>query len=253
MDLIKACANTVFIIFVLLFSGIILLIWKRKEKLGITLLTVGIFSLSLLSFEPFSGYLLWVLESKYPPLIDLRDYKEIKHIIVLTAWDSELQSVPYIQNLGYRSAFRIIEAHRIYREIPDCRIIISGSKNGGELMSALLALFNVPKKNIIIDQSTNTYMSAANTKKILRNEKFILVTSAVHMPRSMLLFSMEGLKPIPAPADYIGGYYKDYNFPYAKPLTYYLPNTVSFLRSSAALYEYFGLIKYSNALMGNGK
>jgi len=27
------------------------------------------------------------------------------------------------------------------------------------------------------------------------------VTSAVHLPRSMLLFTREGMKPIPAPAD----------------------------------------------------
>lgn len=226
---------------------------ERKEKLGIIFLIVGISSLFLLSFEPFTKYLLWRLESKYPPLMDLRGHKEIKYIVVLTSWDSDVQSIPYIQNLGYRSAFRIIEVHRIYREIPDCTIIISGTKNGGELMSALLALLNVPRKIIIFDHSPNTIMSSANIKKILGKEQFILVTSAVHMPRSILLFSREGLKPIPAPADYMDGYYKDYNFPYPRPIAYYLPNTNSFMQSSAALYEYLGLVKHFIVSMGNGK
>ena len=253
MDVIKECANTVFIISVLLFSGIILLMLKNKEKLGTILLISGIFSLLLLSFMPFTKYLLWELESKYPPLMNLEDHKKIKYVVVLTAWDSDIQSVPYIQSLGYRSAFRIFEAHRIYREIPDCTIIISGTKNGGELMSALLDLLNVPRKKIIFDHSPNTIMSSVNIKKILGKEQFILVTSAVHMPRSILLFSREGLKPIPAPADYMDGYYKDYNFPYQKPIPYYLPNTNSFMQSSAALYEYLALVKHFLESMGNGK
>jgi uncharacterized SAM-binding protein YcdF (DUF218 family) len=120
-------------------------------------------------------------------------------------------------------------------------------------MSALFILLNVPKNSIIIDHSLNTFMSAVNIKKYLGNEKFILVTSAVHMLRSMVLFSREGLKPIPAPADYIDGYYKDYYFPYSRTFTYYLPNTAVFMQSSAALYEYFGLVKYSIALMGDKK
>jgi uncharacterized SAM-binding protein YcdF (DUF218 family) len=216
-------------------------------------LVVGIFSLFLLSFKPFSGYLVWVLESKYPPLIDLRSHKEIKYIVVLTAWDSDYQSIPYIQNLGYRSAFRIFEAHRVYREIPDCRIIISGSKDGGEMMGALLALLSVPKSRIIVDNSPNTFISTVNINKIFGNKPFILVTSAVHMPRTIFLFSRNGLKPIPAPADYIGSYYKDYEFPYPRPLIFYLPETLNFMHSSAALYEYFGFIKYYTVFITNRK
>jgi uncharacterized SAM-binding protein YcdF (DUF218 family) len=253
MDVIKECANTVFILGVLLFSGLILLILKRKEKLGIILLTLGISALFLLSFAPFSKCILWMLESKYPPLMDLNYYKKIKYVVVLTAWDSELQSIPYIQNMGYRTALRTIETRRIYGEIPHCRIIISGTKNGGELISELLSSMNVPRKNILIDRAKDTTMSAINIKNILRNENFILVTSAVHMPRSILLFSREGLNPIPAPADYIDGYYKDYTFPYPRRLSYYFPNTGSFMESSAALYEYFGLVKCSIISTGNGK
>ena len=37
---------------------------------------------------------------------------------------------------------------------------------------------------------------------MIGREKFILVTSAAHMPRSMALFRKRGLQPIPAPADF---------------------------------------------------
>jgi len=236
--------NTVFLIVSLLFPGIILLIVKRREKLGKVLLVAGLFLLCILSFTPFSNILLRVLESKYPPLMDLRGYREIKYIVVLTAWDSNVQTIPYIQNLGYRSAFRTLEAHRIYKELPYCKIIISGSEVGGKLMSMFLVLLSVPEKNIIIDHSANTLKSAVNVKDILGNQSFILVTSAVHLPRSMRFFVNEGLRPIPAPADYLYGYYSEYKLSFKKSLTYYVPNTDAFMRSSAAVYEYLAILRY---------
>ena len=36
-----------------------------------------------------------------------------------------------------------------------------------------------------------------------KNDRFILVTSAIHMPRAMGLFANQGLAPIPAPADFL--------------------------------------------------
>lgn len=244
MDVIKTSLNTVFLIFALLLPGIILLIIKRKEKLARILLVAGFLLFCILSFTPFSNFLLWGLESKYPPLMDLRGYTEIKYIVVLTAWDSDVQTVPYIQNLGYRSAFRVLEAHRIYKELPGCRIIISGSEVGSKLMSMFLILLSVPEKNIIINYSANTLKSAVNLKDILGNQRFILVTSATHLPRSMRSFIREGLRPIPAPTDYLYGYYQDYRFPFPRPITYYIPNTDSFMRTSAALYEYLGITWY---------
>ena len=45
-------------------------------------------------------------------------------------------------------------------------------------------------------------VSAANNKKIVGDNKFILVTTASHMPRSMALFKKLGMQPIPAPTDH---------------------------------------------------
>jgi len=53
--------------------------------------------------------------------------------------------------------------------------------------------------------SRNTYESAIACKKILEEKgihRIILVTSAVHMPRSVSLFLHQGLEVIPAPTDY---------------------------------------------------
>lgn len=244
MELFKAIFNPVFLIIALFALGILLLGLKKGEKIAKVFLVVSFFGLFFLSFTPFSNFLLWGLESRYPPLMDLRGYAEIKYIVVLTAWDSDDPTIPYTSNLGYRSAFRILEAHRIYREIPKSGIIISGSEVGGKLMSKLMGLLGVPTAKIDIDHSQNTLASAKNLRETLEGKRFMLVTSALHMPRSVTSFVREGLEPIPAPGDYLYGYYPKYRFPFPRPFTYYVPNTDSLMRSSAALYEYFGILWY---------
>lgn len=245
MDVIKSGQDTVFLVIALLLPGIILIMMRRKEKLAKGLLIIGFSLLCLLSFRPFSNFLLWGLESRYPPLMDLSQYSEVKYIVLLTAWDSDIPTLPYTSNLGYRSAFRTLEAHRIHGKLRHCKIIISGSKTGGKLMRMFLLLLNVPENDIVIDHSENTWKTGANLKNVLRDRRFILVTSATHLPRSMRSFAREGLKPIPAPADYLYGYYSKYRFPFPRPFFYYVPNTDSLMRSSAALYEYFGSLWYA--------
>ena len=131
-------------------------------------------------------------------------------------------------------------------------IIISGSRTGGKLMKMLLGLLGVPKKNIITEYSKNTWKSGTDLQNILRGEQFILVTSATHLPRSMRSFVREGLKPIPAPADYLYGYHPKYRFPFPRPVSYYIPTTDSLMRSSAALYEYLGTLWYAMKARGGG-
>jgi uncharacterized SAM-binding protein YcdF (DUF218 family) len=217
---------------------------KKKEVLARVLLIISMTCFFLLSFAPFSNFLVWRLEKSYPPLMEYANLKGLKYIVILTAWDSDNPTVPYTSNLGYSSTLRMLEAHRIYMGLLQCKIVVSGSEVGGKLMTMCLELLSVPEKNIMIDVSENTWKSAVNLKHILGGEKFVLVTSAVHLPRSMRSFLREGLRPIPAPADFLYGYYRNYKFSFPRPLTYYIPNTDSFMRSSAALYEYMGLAWY---------
>jgi len=244
MDVLKAVLDPIFLIVALLLSGVVLLIMHKKEKLAYPLIITGCCMISLLSFRPFSNFLLWGLESRYPPLMDVSRYSDVKYIVVLTDWDCTIPSIPYTSNLGYQSTFRTLEAHRIYKKLSHAEIIISGSKTGGKLMKKLLMLLSVPERDITIDYADNTWQSGVDVKKILGKQKFILVTSAIHLPRSMHSFTSEELDPIPAPADYSYGYYPAYHFPAPRPFSYYIPNTDSLTRSNAAIYEYIGNLWY---------
>jgi uncharacterized SAM-binding protein YcdF (DUF218 family) len=111
-------------------------------------------------------------------------------------------------------------------------------------MKMLLTLLGVPAHDIQIDYTDNTWQSGVDAKKIIGDLKLILVTSAIHLPRSIHAFTAKVLKPIPAPADYSYGYYPEYHFPAPRPFLYYFPNTDSLTRSNAAIYEYIGNLWY---------
>ena len=72
--------------------------------------------------------------------------------------------------------------------------------------ATFLIKWGVPKHDIIGEEkSRDTFESALESEKILKKrgwKRYLLVTSAMHMPRSMLIFSARVPEPIPAPGDF---------------------------------------------------
>ena len=210
------------------------------------LLFLALLMLTGLSIRPFSNALLWGLEHQYSPILDPTEFQGVKYIVVLTAWDSDNPAVPYTSNIGYRSTLRVLEAHRLFIHLKNCRLLISGNTTGTKVMRQLFLLLGFNESRMILDDySQNTWESAKSVKHILGNEPFLLVTSAIHLPRAMFCFSKEGLMPVPAPADFSYGYYKRFIIPFKQSLSYYLPNTSSLKRSNEAIYEYLGIWYYN--------
>lgn len=97
-------------------------------------------------------------------------------------------------------------------EIPGSKLILSGFSGSGELShaevmaeSALFLGVN-PRDTFLMPQPTITYEEAkCYIRRFGKEKRLILVTSANHMPRAMLVFQSHGLYPIQAPAAF---YYK---------------------------------------------
>jgi uncharacterized SAM-binding protein YcdF (DUF218 family) len=102
----------------------------------------------------------------------------------------------------------------LYRAGKAPKIIVSGGriawKGGGkpesEDLTNLLVTMGVPKVDIISEgKSMNTRDNGVYVQKILKANNFktiLLVTSAMHMPRSMAIFKHLGIQAIAAPTDY---------------------------------------------------
>jgi uncharacterized SAM-binding protein YcdF (DUF218 family) len=65
-------------------------------------------------------------------------------------------------------------------------------------------IMNISPHNMIMEsKSRDTEEQARLVGTIVKKNRFILVTSALHMSRAMNLFRKAGLTPIPAPTGYI--------------------------------------------------
>ena len=117
-------------------------------------------------------------------------------------------------------------------------------------MAEIATEMGVPESAILQDPSSlNTYQNAVNVRQILEQKnlagKVLLVTSALHMPRSLLVFRHQGIEVIPAPTDFLVTQ-RD-----LQPSTTVqgaildlIPDTRSLHEFTQALKEYIGMVVY---------
>jgi len=112
------------------------------------------------------------------------------------------------------AAERMTESLRLALLFPSLPVIFSGGK--GELVYSertesdwareFFAGYGLPASRFQFeDRSRNTKENAAFTAALLKpqdTQKWLLVTSAFHMPRAKALFEAQGFKIIPWPVDY---------------------------------------------------
>ncbi|NIA11024.1 MAG: hypothetical protein GWP10_15165 [Nitrospiraceae bacterium] len=91
-------------------------------------------------------------------------------------------------------------------------------------------------KDILLESaSKDTKDEAHLIKDIVGNDGFILVTSASHMPRSMALFEKHGMRPIPAPTEYLVKESRKID------PSIFFPSAEGLRKTERAFHEYLGL------------
>jgi len=116
------------------------------------------------------------------------------------------------------SVDRLIQALQLYHDKKINKILLSGGsgfvnfqewKESG-LLSEVLLKSGVKQEDIILENNSrntaeNATMSADILKKSIPNGRFLLITSAFHMKRSLLCFKKAGLPVDPFPVDVRSG------------------------------------------------
>lgn len=136
-------------------------------------------------------------------------------VIVVLGGGTESASPPRAYTEVNGAGDRVIYAFRLYQQGKASHLLLSGGRiswldeetsSPAEDMAELLTLFGVPEDALWLeDQSQNTEENAAYARAFLAEKginRIILVTSAMHMPRSVRLFQAQGFEVIPAPADF---------------------------------------------------
>ena len=117
------------------------------------------------------------------------------------------------------AAERIIAAVELYHRYPTVRIVFSGGNSvfGGppesEFAIRFLEKLDIPRDRIELEsRSRNTRENAVNTMQLVRpkpGERWLLITSAYHMPRAIGLFRQAGFPVEAYPVDWQTGGWGD--------------------------------------------
>ena len=202
----------------LVVAGLWFLLRRRRTRprLGRALVLTGLGMLLLLSHSRVSVWLLRPLEQTYPAIPELRPgdplpaaLQRVRYIIVLGGGNKGEEGIAASNRLSANSLSRLTEAVRLWRLMPDRRLIVSGPGDPGfpshaDVVAEAAMSMGVPAERIIrIDTAHDTEEEAGAVRKLIANAPAALVTSAWHLPRAAGLFKQAGVDILPCPADFL--------------------------------------------------
>ena len=226
----------------------------KKNRFASVLIGIALVILLLSSNEIFSKWLVRSLEWQYLPNGDIPQAEAI----VILGGGTRPRIAPRPWYEVNEAGDRILYGSWLYKQGKAPLIIVTGGRaewlgDGGnpesEDMAAIAEFMGVPSSAIIQEsQSFNTRDNAVNTKQILAQRginKILLVTSALHMPRSMEIFRKIGIESIAVPTDFLS--VQNENSKGLAAVLDLLPAVDALRNTTNAIKEYIGLLVYQLA------
>lgn len=216
-------------------------------SVGRKLMVAAVVLVAVCGFSPLGDLLLHLLEARFPPWDPARGAPD--GIVVLGgAIDADL-SASHGTVVFTRAADRVVEAAALARQYPKARIIYSGGSANlidgdareADYAAAIFERLGIAKDRLIMERrSRNTMENAEFSKELAapkNGERWLLVTSAFHMPRSVGIFRKVEFPVEPCPVDWRTGRSGD--------LLEFQPFALDGLeRTEIAVREYLGLVAY---------
>lgn len=229
-----------------------ILIWTGWARWGRRFVSIGAVLLLIVGLSPLGNALILPLEDRFPRA-DLDRPPPPAGIIILGGAEDRLvggaRHAPTLNEAGERLLEGAILAHKF----PGAKIAFSGGDAGilyksdseAEGAAALLTQLGIARDRLILESDArDTYENAVYLKKELEakgeldaSKRWLLITSAYHMPRSMGAFRQAGFEVEPWPVDYRTRGLEDLSRPFDKV-------SEGLRRVDVATREWVGLVAY---------
>lgn len=188
-----------------------ILLWKQRIKAAKRLFTFLSLIVLIIGLFPVGEWLLYPLESKYKANPKL---EQVDGIIVLSGSIDATRSAMWQQTVVNDNAERILASLALVQKYPNAKLVYTGGS--GKLSNqkhkgadAALKLYKEhglnTTKMIFEREARNTSENVIFTKKLVnpkKNEKWLLITTGWHMPRSVGIFCKSDWAVIPYPVDF---------------------------------------------------
>lgn len=227
-----------------------ILIWTGWARWGRRFVTIGAILLLVVGLSPLGNALILPLEDRFPRA-DLD--QPPAGLIILGGAENRLvggaRKAPTLNEAGER----LVEGAILALRFPDAKVAFSGGdagilyKSGSEALGAaeLLSQLGISRDRLILEANArDTYENAIYLKKELAaagafgdGARWLLITSAYHMPRSIGAFRQAGFDVEPWPVDYRTRGPQDLSKPFDKV-------SEGLRRVDTAMREWVGLLAY---------
>jgi uncharacterized SAM-binding protein YcdF (DUF218 family) len=222
-------------------AGVVLLS-TRFSRAGRRLLVASVILIAAIGMLPIGNALLLPLEERFPPWDPVHGTPT--GIIVIGGVINPERSEARDQISLDEAAERVTTAVELARRYPTARIVFAGGSarlSEADFAQRFFVSLGVPRDRITLEtRSRNTAENAVFTKRLIApgpDERWLLVTSALQMPRAIGAFRQAGFLVEAYPVDYQTAGWEDL-WMLSGSLTGGTPKT------DAAVHEWLGLFVY---------
>ncbi|MFT5861092.1 MAG: uncharacterized SAM-binding protein YcdF (DUF218 family) [Flavobacteriaceae bacterium] len=216
---------------------------KWKNRLKWWALGIFIFFSNSIIFSEFCG--LWEVPGKR--IEDVKNYDVGIVLGGMFEYNGDLDEISI-----RRQGDRLIQAVTLYKTGKVKKLLITGDSgyvtdrglHEAKQVKELLIAWGIPAEDILTEEkSINTYENAVETAKILKKHKeiktYLLITSGIHMRRSLACFERAGLKCESFSTDLYTNQTGSYHWD-----QYFIPNVDNFTTWNKLFKEMIGYMVY---------
>lgn len=230
----------------MLLAGALLLAVGKWEKLARRLVVVAAILFALCGFSPLGAWLTIPLEQRFerPAVVG-----NVTGIILLGGYEDTSIATARRTITVNEASDRLLEAVLLLHAHPEAKLVLSGAwatllPNDVDATASVvdfLTRSGIPRSRIVSEpRSRNTYENAVFSRRLLSPtpaDRYVVVTSAYHMPRAIGAFRAAGMSVIGWPSDYRTRGWSDASSPFQFAIQ-------GLERVDLAIREWLGLLAY---------
>jgi uncharacterized SAM-binding protein YcdF (DUF218 family) len=196
----------------LILLGLLLALFRRFRRIGIGFALTATLATFALGLLPIASAIMVPLEERFPSFQD--NGTPIDGIILLGGSVEAADSAARGRIVANESAERVLDTIQLAHRYPAAKLLIVGGGGGvfsngtaeAPIIASYLKTLGIdPARITVEDQSRTTYENATYARELAKpqeGERWLLVTSAWHMPRAVGVFEKAGFPVIPYPVDF---------------------------------------------------
>lgn len=186
---------------------------ERWARTGRRLVLAAALYITVVGFVPVGTALLLPLEERFGDHVPPVPPERVRGIIILGGFEEGWVSAGRGGLAVNEAAERLTEGVRLARQHPDAQVVFTGGvgdylwgEDAAQPIADYFADMGIDKSRIRIEHmSRNTYENAIYARLLLKpqpQERWLLVTSAYHMPRAVGAFRRAGFDVVAYPVDF---------------------------------------------------